>query len=162
MDLVMTVFGPETSPLTWWQVAARGVVVFAALILFVRVGARRMFAKLGPVDIALAVLIGSGLSRAMTGNAALVPTLVGSAVLVALHALLSHLAASSHMAARVIEGSKRQLVADGRVVQAALDAAGLSEEDVREALRASAGTSDLGQVRAAYLERNGRISFVRR
>ena len=38
----------------------------------------------------------------------------------------------------------------------------VADADLLEALRTSAGTDDLSQVRIAYPERSGRISFIRR
>jgi len=39
--------------------------------------------------------------------------------------------------------------------------AAITDDELLEAMRADAGTDDLGSIRAAYVERNGRISFVR-
>lgn len=58
-----------------------------------------------------------------------------------------------------VEGRPRQIVKDGRPIQRALRRTRINEHELREHLREK-GTEDLSRVRAAYVERNGSITFL--
>ena len=68
MDWNLALFGP-TGHITAAQECARTVIVFAYGLLVVRIAGRRLFGKWGALDIIVSLVVGSSLSRAMTGNA---------------------------------------------------------------------------------------------
>ena len=105
----------------------------------------------------LSVIIGSNLSRAVTGNSPLVPTLCACLVLVLLHRLLAYAAASSPLPGRWLKGTASRLVTDGEVDHQALRRHGIGDGDLEQAFRC-AGARDAGEVEAAWLERDGSIS----
>lgn len=135
------------------------VVLVYAVVLF-RLMPRRALGGMAAVDIAVTVIVGSALSRALTGNADMVPTLVATAVLAGLHAGLSWLARRSSAVSRLAKGRPIRLVHDGTVDRAAMRRAELGDHDLGEALRLE-GIADIAEVRSAFLERNGAISIVR-
>lgn len=67
-------FGNKAELITWWQMCVRAAVVFAYGVLAFRLTYRRFFGQSTDFDIVVAILIGSTLSRALTGNARLFPT----------------------------------------------------------------------------------------
>ncbi|OHV74394.1 hypothetical protein [Ensifer sp. LCM 4579] len=83
--------GAPTQEITWWQMTVRAVIVFAYGLIAIRFAGRHAFGKSSALDIVLSVIIGSSLSRALTGNAPLVATLAAMTALVAIHAILSRL-----------------------------------------------------------------------
>src|ERR687885_300502 len=97
------VFGP-TGHITWAQECARALVVFIYGLALVRVAGRRVFGKWAALDIIVSIVVGSNLSRALTGSADLGGTLAATTLLMALHWILSHLAASFPTLSRVFEG----------------------------------------------------------
>jgi uncharacterized membrane protein YcaP (DUF421 family) len=154
--------GRDGDTLLWWQMAIRAVIVFFYLVLLARLGGVRAFGKGTPLDIVLAFLLGSCLSRAVTGNSPLVPTLLAAAVLVGLHALLARLAVYWEPIGYVCKGRAVQLMDGGRLLDRNLRRTGVTERDLREHLRSELHTEDLGQVDDAYLERGGHVSFIKR
>ena len=68
------VFG-STVGITWWQECARAALIFCYGLLLVRLAGRRIFATWSALDIVVAIVTGSTLSRALTGNAPLFGTL---------------------------------------------------------------------------------------
>lgn len=86
--------GPNSSDIAWWQMTIRAAIIFFLLFL-VRIGGKRAFGKTTAFDIVLGVLLGSALSRSLTGNAPLLPTLAASGSLVLLHFLVAKLALNS-------------------------------------------------------------------
>jgi uncharacterized membrane protein YcaP (DUF421 family) len=148
---------PEDLSVT--QMAARALVVFVAAIVLVRLGNQRFMGRSTALDVMLGIVFGSVVSRAITGNAPLLPTLAAGLVLVALHAGLASLAFRSHRLGRLVKGRERVLVRNGCVLGDELEAAAISRRDLREALRTH-GVHEISSVRLAVLERNGDISVV--
>ena len=161
IDSLHLLVGREGEAILWWQMGARGVLVFLFGLLLVRVAGKRVFGKWGAFDIILSVIIGSNLSRALTGNAPFVQTLAVTAALVVLHRLLAAVAARVDWLSPAIKGRPARLIRDGEVDRKALIRHGLGENDLQAALRC-AGVEAPHAVSGAWLERNGQISVIPR
>ncbi|PRY16415.1 uncharacterized protein DUF421 [Pontibacter ummariensis] len=147
--------------INWWQMALRAIIVFFAALFIVRTGSPRIFGKNTIFDIVLGIIYGSVLSRAITGNAPFVPTLVAALTLVLLHKGLAAISYhSSFGIGNMIKGRPMVLVKDGEMQKKAMRSSSVTEEDLREALRNSGCSPDLDLIEVAYLERNGDISIV--
>ena len=70
MNWAAAIFGVDAH-LSWAQECARAVLVFAYGLLLVRVAGRRIFGKWSALDIIVSIVVGSNLSRALTGSAEL-------------------------------------------------------------------------------------------
>jgi uncharacterized membrane protein YcaP (DUF421 family) len=147
--------------MTWWLMAIRAVLVLIFSIALFRLLDRRVFGKYAALDVVVSVLVGSTLSRGITGNAPFIPTLAAVAVLVGAHALLAHLAARYGWFDRLTKGRPILLLRDGHLDRHASHRHNIAEQDVLEALRTKGGR-DLAQIEAAYLERSGAISIIRK
>lgn len=147
---------------TWWQVSFRAALMFLAGLALVRWGKSRLLSRATALDVLLAFLLGSILSRAILGSAALSSALAASFTLIALHNLLSYLAMRSHLWGNLVKGRTYELVKDGRIVSENLRRAHLSEDDLFEALRLEANINRLDEVEAAYKERSGEIGVVKK
>ncbi len=152
--------GTEPHRIHWWQMTIHGLLIFVFALLLVRIG-RRAFERSAPIDIVVGVLIGSNLSRAFTANAAFVPTLIATAAVVALYWVIIHAAVYSGWISVSVKGRKYQLVHNGEIDRVVMERHGIAEDDLLEAMRCS-GIKRLDQIEAAYLERNGAISLLRR
>ncbi len=159
-DWLHHLIGSKPHQITWWQMTVRGVLIFLFAILLVRIG-KRAFERSAPIDIILSVLIGSNLSRAFTANASFLPTLIATGAIVALYWISIHAAVYSQRISLLVKGRHDQLVRHGALDRVTMARHGIAEDDLREAMRIS-GIHDLREVEAAYLERNGAISLLRR
>lgn len=160
METFNYLIGQDADPISWWQMSVRAlIIVFYALILF-RVGLRKLLTGGAVLDIVIMVVIGSSLSRALTGNAPLLATLAATLALVALHLLLSALARQSETLSFLIKGRALRLVNDGEIVWAHMNKTQMGERDLREKLRLK-GIDRLDDVDEAMLERNGEISVFK-
>ena len=153
--------GAEPKELTFLQISLRGVVVFFAALVMVRLASKRSFADKTAFDTALMVVIASALARAVNGSAAFFPTLGAGFVLVILHRLLAAAAHFSHAFGVLIKGKAAVLVQNGRLVPASMRINHISKHDLEEDMRLNAATEDLSKIKVARLERNGDISFVK-
>jgi uncharacterized membrane protein YcaP (DUF421 family) len=162
-DLITAVFGGDTprGDLELHHVAARAAVVFLFGLAIVRLGKNRLIGRITPLDVLLGFILGSVLSRGITGQASLSGTAVASAVIVALHWALTSLAYRWHSVGNLVKGRATLVVQDGQPLEDNLAAAHLTPHDLEEHLRL-AGIEDVGEVQAAYEERSGGVSFLRR
>ncbi|MEN6452266.1 MAG: YetF domain-containing protein [Thermoguttaceae bacterium] len=149
-------------PLLPGQVAARAFVVYLIGLAIIRLGKSRLLGSASPIDIVLAVVLGSLLSRGINGTASISGTVVACTVLVALHWLMTRIACRSHRFGNLVKGHCRLLVEDGQVNAEVLRRSNLSYEDLLEELRLNANVDDLSRIERAYKERSGQISGVRR
>ena len=142
------------------QMVMRAVVVYVATVLIVRLGKKRFMSRAPAFDVILGIILGSLVSRAITGTAPFAPTLVAAAVLLAVHWLFSAAAVRWHAFGQAIKGHSQIVVKDGQIDPEALRAAHMSDRDLYEELR-SESISDLKEVAEARLERSGSLSVIR-
>jgi uncharacterized membrane protein YcaP (DUF421 family) len=156
-------FGGDTAgpPVELHQIAARAVVVYVLGLAVVRLGKSRLVSRMTPVDVILGFMLGSLLSRGITGNASLPGTAIAAAVLVAFHWLVTRLACRSHWFGLLLKGSPVELVREGSPNRRNMHLSHISDHDLEEELRL-AGVSDLCQVKLAMKERNGEVSVLRK
>lgn len=160
MALLDTIFGVSEG-LDTAQLCARAALVFAYGLMLVRIAGRRVFGRWSALDIIVSIMVGSNLSRALTGNAPLWSTFAATTLLIVLHWLLARAAARSPMLSRLIEGRSITLVRDGRVDERAMHLHGFTDADLREALRA-AGIERAEEARLLALEASGKVSVLKR
>ncbi len=160
MEQLRALIGPDDAAQPW-QMCVRAVIVFAFGILCIRLAGRRTFAHASPLDIVVAIIVGSNLSRIMTGKADFLGGLGASLVIVLLHRALAMLTLRSGLLATMVKGSPVVLVKDGAVDRAALVRHGISEPDLLEGLRLESAERP-EDARLATLEPSGKISVVHR
>lgn len=160
MDTFHYLVGDDADTILWWQMIIRAVIIFSYAIILYRLIPRKAFGNSAVVDIVVTVIAGSALSRALTGNAELLPTLAATAALLILHVLLSVLTRHSELVSKLVKGRPVRLVQDGKVDREMMRRVQLGERDLTEHLRLS-GVGDPGEVAEAYLERNGAVSVIR-
>ena len=151
----------EAKELTFLQVSVRGVIVFIATLVMVRLSSKRSLAEKTAFDAVLVVIIGSMLSRAINGSAAFLPTLGSGFVLVLLHRLFGFTAFYSHAFGIVLKGKPAVLVQNGRLQHKNMLWNHISEHDLQEDMRLEAKTDDLSKIKTARVERSGDISFIK-
>jgi uncharacterized membrane protein YcaP (DUF421 family) len=153
--------GMEPKQLTFLQISIRGVIVFAATLVMVRISSKRSLAEKTAFDATLLVIIASVLARAINGSAAFWPTLGTGFVLVVLHRLLGIVAFYSHGFGILIKGKAVVLVENGKLQRENMRLNHISEHDLEEDMRLDAATEDLSKIRVARIERSGDISFIK-
>ncbi len=163
-SLVQAIFGGDApeKPLLVGQIAARAFVVYLLGLVLIRVGKSRLLGRYTPLDVILGIVLGSLLSRAITGSASISGTSVSCAVLVAMHWLITRLSCRWHRFGNLAKGHCKLLVENGQIHWDAMRESHISEQDLMEELRLNANLEDLSRIEKAYKERSGQISGVRR
>jgi uncharacterized membrane protein YcaP (DUF421 family) len=92
------------------QMILRGVLVYLAMVMLVRIGKKRFLGAATAFDVILGFMIGSIASRAITGNAPFAPALAATGALIFLHWLFSALAMRWHPFGTLIKGHTDVLI----------------------------------------------------
>lgn len=154
--------GKSPPELTFAEISLRGLIVFIATLVIVRLGQKRSLARKTAFDAALLIILASVLARAINGTAAFFPTLGGSLVIVVFHRLLGTAACRWHWFGALVKGEPAVIVAEGEVQHAEMRRNHISDHDLEEDMRLTAKSDDLAAIRKATLERSGDISFIKK
>lgn len=162
MEVVKDLLAPHEKAfdLEMAQMVLRGIVVYLAAIVMVRLGSRRFMGRNTAFDLLLGILLGSILSRGVTGQAPLWHVLVTSAVLLMGHWLVARLSYAFNGLGPIVKGSPRLLVRDGEVLDENTRRSLVGKHDLQEALRLQGKTASIERVKLAYIERSGCISVI--
>ncbi|MCC7101189.1 MAG: DUF421 domain-containing protein [Rubrivivax sp.] len=146
----------------WWEFIVRGVVVYAFLLVFLRLTGRRNIGQYDPFDLVLLLILSNAVQNSMNaGDNSLVGGLISALTLIGCHLLISQLAWSSPRLARLLDGAPRALIRSGQIDRQAMRSERLTLDDVHAALRA-AGCLNAHEVQVATIETNGQITVVLR
>ena len=83
----------------------RAVLVYVVTVLMVRLAKKRFMGRASAFDVILGIMLGSIVSRAVTGNAPFLPTLVAAGALLVMHAVFSGIALRWHAFGGLIKSS---------------------------------------------------------
>lgn len=161
METLRSLIGPDNGDATAAQLCMRAIILFVVGIAYVRIAGRRTFSQASPLDIVVALVVGSNLSRAMTGKAPFWPALAATLLLVVLHRIFVMLTIRWSWLAKFMKAEPVILVRDGVKDETAMVRHGIGEIDLMEGLRLEQ-VDRIEEVKRATLENNGRISVIRR
>ncbi|THD61411.1 DUF421 domain-containing protein [Phenylobacterium sp.] len=160
MDWFRTLIGPDEGA-DAQQLCIRAILLFFLGLVCIRLAGRRTFSQSSPLDIIIYLIVGSNLSRVMTGKADFWPVTSATLVLVVLHGLFAMLTLRWGLLAKVMKADPVVLIRDGVIDEAASMRHGISRMDLLEGLRLKQ-VADVKDVRLATLENSGKISVVPR
>ena len=158
MDYFRMIVGPDDGP-DLAQLCMRAVFLFLFGIFCIRVAGRRTFAQYSPLDIIVALIIGSNISRLMMAKAPIVSGMAVTLLLVLLHRAFALALLRWDWLGRIVKGPAIKVIVDGRVDPTALRRANLSEADLLEAIRMEQ-VADPAGVALAMVEAGGKVSVV--
>lgn len=146
----------------WWELLARGVIIYLAVFLLLRLTGKRQVGQLTPFDLVLLLLISEACSNALSGGDESVGgALVLIGTLLGLNLLIGWLTERSGLLERWLEGRPQFLIKNGKVDYDALQRESLSKNELLAAIRQE-GCFTPDEVEYAVLETNGRISVRKR
>ncbi len=154
--------GVEPKDLTFVQISLRGIIVFVATLITIRLGHKRSLTRKTPFDAILLVILAAVLSRAINGSAPFFATIGGGVILMLLHRLFAYLAYYSHGFGILVKGRPETIVRDGECDFPMMRRNHVSIHDLEEDMRLNGNIDDLSKVRLARVERSGDISFIKK
>ena len=152
--------GPSAGDAGAIQIVLRTVFVYAFTLAIVRLGSKRFLSKATAFDVIVGIMLGSVMSRAITESASFFPTLMVGGTLVGSHWLIAALAFRFDWFGSLVKGNSVLLIEDGKIQRDGMRQAGLSDHDLKQALRMQNNHTDPANIRLAYLERSGSISVI--
>jgi uncharacterized membrane protein YcaP (DUF421 family) len=145
-----------------FEKVTRSLLVFAFLVVALRLGGKRELAQINVLDLAVLLLVSNALQNALIGpDNSLLGGMIGASVLFAANWLFVRLTFSSARARRVLEGRARVLLREGRPVREALRREAITVEELRAAAL-ERGFDELRDVELIVLETNGHLAVMGR
>ncbi|MBX9652854.1 DUF421 domain-containing protein [bacterium] len=162
MDLVEKIFGGDypAERLTLYQIVARAVLIYIVGLFVIRIGKGRLVGRVTGIDILVGMILGSLLSRGITGHASLTGTTAASLGIILAHWVITWIGARWHRFGDLTKGHAVQIVGEGKVLLNRMKECHISLHDLSEAARLQ-GVSELSEIRHAFKERNGDISIIK-
>ena len=148
-----------TPQIPTWQIIPRVIVVYLVALLIIRLGKRRFLGGYTTFDILLGFVVGSIMSRAITGAVSFVNMFFIVATLVGIHWIIAIITFYFDTDG-AIKSSERQLIKDGEIIKNAMRKSKLGENDLLQAMREKGNVESLDKVKSAYLERDGTITVI--
>ena len=137
-----------------------GVLAYLALVVILRVSGKRTLSKFNAFDLVVTVALGSTLATVLLSrDVPLLDGIFAFVVLVTMQYLVTTSSLRWRMVARITKSEPRALVYRGVVLNEALRAERMLEDELRAALRA-AGFAQFQDVGLAVLETDGTVSAV--
>src|SRR5438309_9516047 len=137
--------GAQPRDLTFLQISLRGIIVFLATLMMIRLGHKRSLARKTAFDAVLIVILASVLSRAINGSAAFFATLGGSVVIVLVHRLFAFIAYHSHTFGCLLKGRPEVILENGDVIWSTMRRNHISAHDLEEYMRLDAALEDVSK-----------------
>jgi uncharacterized membrane protein YcaP (DUF421 family) len=138
----------------------RSLLVFVFLVVALRLGGKRELGEINVLDLAVLLLVSNALQNAMIGpDNSLLGGIIGGTTLFAANYLFVRATYRDARARRLLEGSSRILLEDGRVDRRALRREAITESELRSLAR-ERGFERLSDVALIELEPDGHISVM--
>jgi uncharacterized membrane protein YcaP (DUF421 family) len=143
-------------------IAAKNLVVYAFLILGLRVLGKRELGQMNPYDLVLIVVLGNSVQNAMmNNNNSLAGGLIAATTLLVVNRIFTIVVRRSRRLEQLMVGHPVLIVSEGRVITAHMQREGITMEQLEQALREH-GFCRAREARMCVLEVDGSISVVPR
>ena len=143
------------------ELVARGVVVYVALLVALRIFGKREVGQFTIYDLVFVLLVANALQQAMTGpDTSLVGGLVLIAALVVANAIVGRLD-QVPMIHRLFTPAPAVIIRDGNYMPETMEREGVTQDEIEMAIREH-GLAGAKDVKMAVLEADGTISVVPR
>jgi len=159
MDTIQFLFG-EGEKLDILQMSMRALVMFLIMLILIRFAGRRAFAKKSSFDNIIVIMLGAVLARGVVGASPFWSTVAASIIMIILHRIVAWLSVKNNFVERLVKGNAILLFQKEKIVNKNLTKTGISKKDLHESLRLETKKDTLEDIDTAFLETNGRISFI--
>jgi uncharacterized membrane protein YcaP (DUF421 family) len=144
----------------WWEIPARALIIYGALLVLVRLSGRRTVGQFTPFDLLVVMLLSESVSAGLNGSEQSVTgALLAAATLVALNVLVAITTSRSARWQALVEGTPLLIGRDGELFLKVLKRCHVPPADVERALREA--DCDLKDMQCAFLEADGGISVLK-
>ena len=142
------------------EIAYRSVIVYAAIVVGMRLTGSRQLGQMTPFDLVLILLIANAVQNAMVGSdVTILGGLTAAATLLVLNRIVAFANDRVPAFRRALEGEPVIVLSNGKLLEKHIMKAGLSDDMVLQSMREH-GFDDPKDVRLAILEVDGTISII--
>ncbi len=147
----------------WWERILRAVVVYAFVVVALRLAGKRELGQLNSLDLVVLLFLSNILQNSIIGNdVSITGGVIGAATLLLVNYATIRVLFLFPAIDRVVEGDATVLIENGRLISQNLRKELLTEEELIVACHKQ-GLYSLDEVERAYLEPGGAITiFARR
>src|ERR1700688_4706421 len=143
------------------EIALRTTVIYAVVLLGVRLSGKREVGQMTPFDLTLLLLISNAVQNAMTGSdTSLLGGVVAAATLLVLNYVIAEVSGGNRRFRKFVQGQPSLLIHDGQVIEAHMAKEHVSMDELERALREH-GIPSYHQVALGVLEVDGSISCLK-
>jgi len=151
-----------TMAVPWWEFVVRGIIVYAFLLVFLRITGKRNVGQYDPFDLILLLILSNAVQNSMNaGDNSLIGGLISATTLIISHTLMAQATYRSPRLSRIIDGTPLALIEHGEVNKNTMARELITADDLKAALHA-AGCLHAYEVERATIETNGQITIVMR
>ncbi|WP_424458294.1 DUF421 domain-containing protein [Ottowia sp.] len=144
----------------WWEMPLRAVIIYAALLVLVRVSGKRTVGQFTPFDLLVVLLLSESVSSSLNGNEkSITAGLISATTLIALNFSVAAITSRSKRMQTLVEGRPVLIGSGGKLFSEVLREHHVPVEDVKRALREA--DCDMSEMQFAFLEADGRISILK-
>ena len=137
------------------------MVIYAVVLVGVRLSGKREVGQMTPFDLTLLLLLSNSVQNAMTGpDTSLFGGVAAACTLLILNYLVADVSGVNRRFRRFIQGEPTMLIHDGEVIASHMAKEHVSMDELQRAMREH-GLNDYHQVAIAVLEVDGSISFLK-
>jgi uncharacterized membrane protein YcaP (DUF421 family) len=143
------------------QIAVRTAVIYAVVLIGVRLSGKREVGQMTPFDLTLLLLISNAVQNAMTGpDTSLLGGVVAASTLLVLNYTIAELSGGNRRFRKFVQGQPSLLIHDGQIIAAHMAKEHVSMDELQRALREH-GIASYHDVALAVLEVDGSISCLK-
>lgn len=143
------------------EIVIRGVLVYAFLLVLVRVSGKREIGKLSPMEFLSTLILSETVSPALTAqDTSFTASAIAATTLMLLAVIASLVTYRWRGAEKIIEGSAEIVIANGVVVRKVMRQQRITLQELRAALHRE-GVESEKDVRRAYVEASGEITVLK-
>jgi uncharacterized membrane protein YcaP (DUF421 family) len=143
------------------EIALRTAVIYAVVLIGVRLSGKREVGQMTPFDLTLLLLISNAVQNAMTGSdTSLIGGAVAATTLLVLNYLIAELSGANRRFRKLVQGQPSLLVHDGKIIESHMAKEHVSMDELQRALREH-GIASYHDVALAVLEVDGSISCLK-
>ncbi|MGZ5034170.1 MAG: DUF421 domain-containing protein [Usitatibacter sp.] len=146
----------------WWELIVRSAVVYAFLLVILRITGKRQVGQLAPFDLVLLLVLSNAVQNSMNGgDNSMIGGIISATTLIALNYAIGYATFRSKRLEAIIEGRPQVLIHNGHLFQDVMAKSQLTHHELEAALR-QAGCANIGDCHSAILENNGSVSVVQK
>lgn len=146
--------------LPWAEKIIRPIIIYAALIVGLRLAGKRELAQLNPFDLVVLLTLSNTVQNAIIGDDnSITGGIIGAATLLVINYVVVRFVYRNNKIEKLVEGDEDVLIENGVVNQKVLDRDIISLSELEIAAHRQ-GFGSLSEVERAVMEPNGGISFM--